>query len=120
MFEILFKTSCKHEKVNLSMKAGYCPDCGDYVENHWYISRCKCCGVKQISFVKNRKIVTKERFCKNCGSNSFILEELKNLDIVNINYAVSLKHVIATTRKSVIQTWTERASFTPVQLLSSC
>ena len=101
------------------MKAAYCPDCGDYVENHWYISRCECCGLKQKSFVRYGKLVTDARFCKNCGSNSFAFEELDDLDIVSVNYAVSLKHVIATKRKSVMQIWMEQNSYTPIKLLPS-
>lgn len=119
MLELLFKTSCKHDKVTLSIKAGYCPDCGDYVENRWYISRCNCCGLKQKSHIRFGKIVTDEKFCKNCGSNAFIYEELNNLDIVNVQYAVSLKNVIAVKRNSFIQTWIDQNSYsyTPIKLL---
>lgn len=117
MLEILFKTSCKHDKVTLSMKAGYCPDCGDYVENHWYISRCECCGFKQKSLVRFGRVITDAKFCKNCGCHSFMLEEVNDLDIVSVNYAVSLKHVVAVKRKSVVQTWIEQNSYTPIKLL---
>ena len=117
MFEILFKTACKHDKVTLGMKAGYCPDCGDYVENHWYISRCECCGFKQKSLVRFGRVITDAKFCRNCGSSSFIYEKLENLDIVSVNYAVSLKRVVATKRKNVIQTWIDENSYTPIKLL---
>lgn len=119
MFEFLVATSCKHDKITPHMKSGYCPDCGDYVENSWYISRCKCCGIKQNSFVRNGKIIPDAKFCKNCGSNSFYLEKLDDLDIVNIHYAVILKHVIQSKRKSIIQTWIDQSSYSPIKLLPS-
>lgn len=119
MFSFLWKQSCKHEKIMPHMRAGYCPDCGEYVENRWYISRCKCCGIKQKSLVRNGKIIADARFCKNCGSNSFVTQELDKLDIVNINYAAVLKHIAETKKKSVIQTWIEQNSYSQIKLLPS-
>lgn len=117
MFEVLWKKSCSHDKITANMKAGYCPDCGDYIENHWYITRCECCGVKQKSMVHNGKIVTDTHFCKNCGSSSFVLEELDCLNIVNVNYAVVKKHAIKTKTKNAIQTWIEENTYAPMKLL---
>lgn len=118
MIEFLWKPSCKHEKISPNMSAGYCPDCGEYIQNHWYISRCKCCGLKQKTLVKNGRIMTAHRFCKNCGCYSFRAEELEQLDIVNVNYAVVLKKIVEFKRKSVIETWIEN-SYSPIKLLPS-
>jgi hypothetical protein len=120
MFEFLWKPSCEHDKITLSVKAGYCPDCGEYVENHWFISRCECCGIKQKTLVKNGRVITDAKFCRNCGSSSFVLEELENLDIVNINYAVAKKQIKKTQKPSTIQTWIEQNSYSPMKLLPSC
>lgn len=117
MLEVLFKTNCKHDKVTLSMKAGYCPDCGDYVENHWYISRCECCGFKQKSLVRFGRVLADAKFCKNCGCQEFMLEEINDLDIVSVNYAVSLKRTVSRTRKSALQTWIDENSYSPIKLL---
>lgn len=117
MFEFLWQPSCKHDKITPDMNAGYCPDCGEYVENHWYISRCECCGVKQKALVRNGKVITQTHFCKNCGSDSFISEELETLDIVSVNYAVVLKKAVETKKQSMVQTWIERNNYTPIKLL---
>lgn len=119
MFEFLWKPSCKHDKITPNIKAGYCPDCGEYVQNHWYISRCECCGAKQKTLVRNGKIIASARFCKNCGSSSFITEELKEIDVVTVNYATVLKQVQKTKKQGFIQTWIEENSFTPIKLLPS-
>lgn len=118
MFEFIWKPSCTHDKITPNMKAGYCPDCGEYVENHWYITRCGCCGTKQKTLVRNGKVVASANFCKNCGSDSFIAEELESLDIVNVNYAVVLKQTREIQRTNVIQTWIEN-NCTPMKLLPS-
>ena len=119
MFEFLWKPSCKHDKITPNMISGYCPDCGEYVENHWYITRCECCGIKQRTLFRNGRVVTDAKFCRNCGSDSFKTEELEHLDIVNINYAVVQKQVRETERQSFIQTWIERTNYSPMKLLPS-
>ena len=118
MFEFLWKKSCSHDKITPNMVAGYCPDCGEYVENHWYITRCTCCGVKQKTLIRNGKVVACEKFCKNCGSSVFNVEELKEIDIVNINYAAVLKRTKEVKVKEFVQTWIEN-SYVPVKLLPS-
>lgn len=100
--------SCRHDKIDINRATGYCPDCGEYIENHWYISRCACCGIKQVAKVLNGKISADAKYCRNCGSNSFIVEELEKIDIVNIHYAVLLKQTLRPQMQSIIQTWMER------------
>lgn len=119
MFEFLWNHSCKHEKITPDMVSGYCPDCGEYVENHWYITRCECCGIKQKTLIRKGKVTTATRFCRNCGSDAFKTEELESLDIVNINYAVVQKQVRETEKQSFIQTWIERNNYSPMKLLPS-
>lgn len=118
MFDLIWK-KCTHDKITLNSKAGYCPDCGEYIENHWYITRCNCCGVKHKSLVRNGKVTTQEKFCKNCGSNLYSIEELDSLDIVNINYAVVLKQTTSASKASIMQTWIDKNSYTPIKLLPS-
>lgn len=117
MLEFLWK-SCTHDKITLNIKAGYCPDCGKYVKNHWYITRCECCGLKQKTLVRNGKVIAYAKFCKNCGSSSFMQEELDTLDIVSVNYAAVWKKVKDSKKPSVVQTWIENG-YTPMKLLPS-
>ena len=118
MFEFLWK-SCTHDKITANMSAGYCPDCGEYVENRWYISRCKCCGVKQKTEVKNGKIITEAKYCRNCGSEAFAQEELECLDVSNLNYAVVQKQTREVPKTNFIQTWIDQNNYAPIKLLPS-
>lgn len=118
MFELIWK-KCTHDKITANIKTGYCPDCGEYVTNRWYISRCQCCGIKQKTHVRNGKIIPETKFCKNCGSNAFSVEEIGTPDIVNINYAAVIKQTFKTKRQSVIQTWIDENSYVPMKLLPS-
>lgn len=119
MFEFLWKPSCNHDKITVNMSSAYCPDCGEYVENRWYITRCECCGIKQKTSIKNRKVVSQAKFCRNCGSESFKVEELERLDIVNINYAIVQKHVRENEKQGFIQTWIEHTNYSSMKLLPS-
>ncbi len=82
---------CQHDKVSPMSDGEYCPDCGRYIVNEWYITRCKCCGVRLQSVKKGDKIVPAENFCHNCGGSDFYLEKLSKIDFININYAVLIK-----------------------------
>lgn len=108
MLDLFFKPSCKHDEINPNMLAGYCPDCGEYVENRWYITRCACCGIKQQSIIRKGRVYSDTKYCRNCGCNSFVVEELDKINVVNINYAVLLKQVVSNKRQSFIQTWVEQ------------
>lgn len=117
MFEFVWKPACDHKKITPNMIAGYCPDCGEYIQNHWYITRCKCCGVKQRTVIKNGRIVANVKFCKNCGSESFVVEELSCLDIVNVNYAAVKRQVRKDKRQSTIQAWVEHNICSTMKLI---
>lgn len=117
MLNLFFKSSCAHEEISPNMISGYCPDCGEYVENHWYITRCACCGIKQKSIIRKNKIFSYTKYCRNCGSNSFMVEELDKITIVDINYAVVLKQVVEGRKQSFIQTWVERNNCSQMKLL---
>ena len=68
---------CTHPKVPIEDDIGYCPDCGELVENHWYITRCSCCGVKQRATIRDGEVVPEEGFCHNCGSRAYQVEEIE-------------------------------------------
>lgn len=118
MFKTFFKATCKHEKISPQSAGGYCPDCGEFVQNQWYITRCTCCGLKQHTLVKNGRVVANIKFCPNCGSSSFAPERLETIDVVNINYATVIKNVIETKKQSSIQFWVDKNTYSPKLLPS--
>lgn len=119
LFELFNKPSCLHEKITPDMFAGYCPDCGEYVENHWYMTRCTCCGIKQKTVFLRGNISPETKYCRNCGSNAFSTEKINKINFVDIHYAVILKQVIDNKKRNFIQTWVESEYFAP-KLLTGC
>lgn len=108
---------CKHQKVTPDKDAAYCPDCGELIENRWYITRCSCCGVKLKAIIKNGQIVPAEHFCHNCGAHRFTAERVDKINFIDINYAVLLKVVIKPYFDEVTQSWIERSVSTAPKLL---
>lgn len=121
MLKNLFKNQqiCAHTKITPDMEAGYCADCGEYIENHWYITRCKCCGIKQKTVIIKNSIMASTKFCKNCGSNIFIVQKLDRIGFVDINYAVVLKQIIKDKRAFFVQSWVEPTENVRMKLLSN-
>ncbi len=107
--------SCTHEGITPDMECGYCPDCGKFVENEWYITRCSCCGVKLRAFNRNGNIIPQFRYCANCGSNEFTVEKLEKINFVDINFAVLVKKVIENKKFcTTTQCWQEKTSAKPI------
>ena len=111
------KNQCLHKHIKPELDSGYCPDCGEYIQNHWFITRCSCCGVKQKTIIVKGKIVADVKYCKNCGSNSFVAEQLNKINLVDINYAVVIKQIIKDRKSTWTQTWVEQRDRVYVKLL---
>ena len=118
MLRYLFKKNqdCFHLKITPDVFAGYCPDCGQYIENHWFITRCGCCGIKQRTKIANGEITAETNFCKNCGNNSFVVEKLSKINFIDINYAIVIKHIVKNVKQSFVQTWVDR-EIVPIKLI---
>ena len=101
------ENTCLHEKITPDMECGYCPDCGEFVENQWYIIRCSCCGIKEKATIINGEIVPITKYCKNCGSNKFVVEKLKHITPFDLYFAVLVTKVVTQRPISFIQTWVE-------------
>lgn len=113
-----FKKVCNHEKITPDMECGYCPDCGKFIQNEWYITRCKCCGVKLKSMIRNGEVFPQNHYCTNCGSDIFKVEKLEKINFIDINFAVLNKKVVSDELKSnTIQCWQERKSEQPKLLV---
>ena len=101
------KYKCKHDKFLPDNDLGYCPDCGELIENQWFILRCSCCGVKHKAIIKNGQISSVEKFCHNCGNKDFVVERVGKINFIDINYAVLVKVVIPCEHHEYIQSWTD-------------
>lgn len=99
------KKECKHAKVTPEKDISYCPDCGELIENRWYITRCKCCGVKLKAIIKNGEVIPEENFCHNCGAKEFLVERVSKINFIDINYAVLLKTIIKPSVDELTQSW---------------
>lgn len=116
----LFKKikECRHENISADVEKAYCPDCGAYVENKWYLSRCSCCSVKRVSYTSFNKIKPVEKYCPNCGSKEYYLEEIENINFIDINFAVMRKETIDTPQTSFrSQIWVDNKENEPQRLL---
>jgi hypothetical protein len=108
------KAKCTHDKIQPSQEGGYCPDCGKYIQNEWYITRCSCCGVKMKSMVKNGQIVPQHHYCTNCGSDEFNVEKIEQINFIDINFAALIKKEADTEfHPTTTRLWQERINEQP-------
>jgi len=98
---------CQHYKVNPDVDFAYCPDCGELIENQWYLVRCSCCGVKLRGIIKNGEIVPEEKYCHNCGNKNYTIEKIDKINFIDIDYAVLIKTVVESNLKSYTQSWVD-------------
>ena len=99
------KHVCLHNNVPIDVEEAYCPDCGELIRNKWYIVRCSCCNIKRKSHIKYDEIIPDTNYCPNCGSTEFYVEELKNINFIDINYAVFEKTIVVQERFVTRQIW---------------
>ena len=100
-------TACKHTKIPADTDFGYCPDCGEAVENRWYLSRCGCCGVKLKSVIRSGEVIPEEKFCANCGTKHYAVEKLEKINFIDINFAVIVKTTVSNHARNITQCWTD-------------
>lgn len=111
---------CKHEKVSYLVKASYCPDCGAYIENKFYIVRCSCCNIKRKGILRGEEIIAENTFCHNCGSDRFYIEELPSPNIFDLDYMVIKKEakVFSPKRRPTCQIWVETPQIIKPKMLT--
>ena len=117
-----FNKKCQHNKVPLDTDIGYCPDCGELIENHWYITRCGCCGVKERATIGNGEVVPEAEFCPNCGGKAYKIEEIEKIDCININYAIVVREIVKNEINEYTQSWVDAmqtSNYTPKLLRQS-
>ncbi len=106
------KHECSHNKVSADVEEAYCPDCGALVQNKWFLVRCSCCNIKRIAHRHYDEIVPDTKFCKNCGSSDYYIQELENLNFTDVRYAVFKKIIITNQLQNIStrQIWVEEAN----------
>ena len=105
----LFKKNrvCTHDRVRPDAELTYCPDCGELIQNKWFLTRCACCGIKLKATIKNGEIMPENHFCRNCGEKSFVVEQLKKINFIDIDYAVLVKTVVKPSVEEKFQSWVD-------------
>ena len=98
---------CSHSHVKADVDFAYCPDCGELIENQWYLVRCACCGVKLRGMIKNGEVVPEKHFCHNCGTREFVVERIDKINFIDINYAVLVKAVVPNHEFNYTQSWVD-------------
>ena len=111
------KKACSHDKITPDMEQGYCPDCGKFIINEWYITRCSCCGVKLKTNARNGDVFPQYQYCSNCGGKEYKVEKLDKINFIDINYAVLIKKIEEELKVSSTQCWQERTSEQPKLLV---
>ena len=111
------KKKCTHPKVSPDKDAQYCPDCGEYIENNWYLTRCSCCNVKLVSIAKYDDIMPTTKFCPNCGCTHYYVQKIEKINFIDINYAVLVKEINEKKSYTRTQSWLERDNNEPIKLL---
>lgn len=106
---------CTHDKVRPDKEFSYCPDCGELIQNQWYLTRCACCGVKLKATILNGEIVPENHFCRNCGAKDFVVEKIDKINFIDIDYAVLIKNVVKQGFEEQIQSWVDikTCNYTP-------
>ena len=99
--------NCSNNNVPPDVDFAYCPDCGELIENQWYLLRCACCGVKLKGIIKNGEIIPEKHFCHNCGTKEYIIERINKINFIDINYAVLVKAVVENNDISYTQSWVD-------------
>lgn len=112
------KKYCNHDRISPELECGYCPDCGKFIRNEWYITRCACCGVKMKAIARNGEITPQFHYCSNCGAKDYTVEKLESLNFIDINFAVLQKRIVEEDLKTnTTQCWQERTTAQPKLLV---
>ena len=115
-----FQKECTHPHVSADKDYSYCPDCGEFIENKWYLTRCKCCGIKRKTVMKRSVIMPESRYCPNCGAEAFYVEQVEHINFVDINFAVLKKEIVPNPNGVFVkQIWEDEHNSQPQKLLAA-
>ena len=110
---------CTHSHVAPDKDFSYCPDCGEFIENKWFLTRCECCNIKRKTIMKRSTIMPESRYCPNCGAEAFYIEQVEHINFIDINFAVLKKEVVKNPNGVFVkQIWEEEQDTQPQKLIS--
>jgi len=102
------KHECKHLNVPIDVDEAYCPDCGALIKNKWFLARCACCNIKRTAHSEYNEIKPDTKFCPNCGTTEFYIQELDNINFTDVHYAILKKIIIQQDKETIRQIWIEK------------
>ncbi len=102
------KHECNHINIPVDADEAYCPDCGAFVKNKWYLVRCSCCNIKRKAHSEYDDIKPDTKYCPNCGASDFYIQELDNINFIDLNYAIFKKVIIPQQYYATSQVWIEK------------
>ena len=102
------KNECRHTRVPIDVDEAYCPDCGALIRNKWYLVRCACCDIKRSAHSHYNDIVPDTKFCHNCGSTEYYIEEIEKLNFIDVHYAVFKQEIVEQQGCTTRQVWVEK------------
>lgn len=95
--EKLFK--CRHEKINLTNKLKFCPDCGQRVHLSWLVAVCSDCNFQRETVLICGKPYSRYSKCPECGSNRYKILKVPEIDQSYSEHFVIVKEAIPAGRK---------------------
>ncbi|MBE7708672.1 MAG: hypothetical protein E7Z88_08215 [Cyanobacteria bacterium SIG27] len=87
------QNKCSHKNALLNSEKGYCPDCGQYLVKNYYLIRCSCCDIKREAKLCWDEIVPVSKYCSNCGSEQYYIEQIDKVNFIDAKYAIYLKEI---------------------------
>ena len=87
------QNKCTHKNALLNSNEGYCPDCGEYLVKNYYLVRCSRCDIKREAKLFWGEITPLNKFCENCGSSEYYIEQLDKINFVDAKYAIFIKEI---------------------------
>ena len=57
------------------------------------------------------------KYCPNCGAEQFYIEPVKNINFIDINFAVLIKEINEARSQNRTQSWLEQNNNEPLKLI---
>ena len=104
------RNKCTHKNALLFSNEGYCPDCGQYLIKKYYLVRCMCCDIKREAKLYWGEIAPAKKYCSNCGSEEYYIEQIDSVNFIDAQYAIYIKEISSAIKNlhPEAQIWVEK------------